>query len=558
MAPARPPSLYHPTLGVIDFQADGIAYAYLLTSEAYRAALALWSTGIGKTHLAMGLGALLFEDGLTDLMLVVAEQTKVLDWAEDDIPTHTDLSVATYYGTPAKRRRIRERATPQVLVSSYETVKNDLVKFSGAKRPEAGPLASWLAERRVLLVLDECSKLRGRTSQNHRAFDFLVNDVMRARQPDSFRVVGLTATSIEKNPEDHYNIGRLMLGYWRDAAGTRRPHVGTVDDFTRDHVRGYDLYDKPNRFANVSERDREPGYEGKTLIEKVRPVVHIKKKSDPDVRDQFPKQVEEWEVVPLGERQRRFYDVVDEAVRLLIEETEDPRERVAYERGVFTLLRQIAGHPASLLRSEGRLAQEIVGQVGAKELYEVGSAKTDRLVEYARGRTKDEGEKIVIFTFFGQSILPLLNEALLAKRMVVATNHGGLTARQRKDAQDAFKHDRDVEVFLTSDAGARGLNLGVGSYLSHFELPLLYSTFRQRSDRIHRIDSPHESVTVQSFVADGTIEVGLASPFLRRNEWDDDVMEVEPESEDEDPGERFLTAERRRALFDAARSRLKG
>ena len=100
--------------------------------------------------------------------------------------------------------------------------------------------------------------------------------------------------------------------------------------------------------------------------------------------------------------------------------------------------------------------------------------------------------------------------------------------------------------------------LGVGSALLHYDLPLMYSIFDQRSNRIHRIDSKHASVTIDSLVAGGvkdrsTVENAVAEMLVRRNAWSDEVIDDDRYVEESDPGEVYLDALARRAMLLGSR-----
>ena len=110
-----------------------------------------------------------------------------------------------------------------------------------------------------------------------------------------------------------------------------------------------------------------------------------------------------------------------------------------------------------------------------------------------------------------------------------------------------------MNVFLTSDAGSKGLNLPEATYLLHYERPLTHSNFIQRSDRIHRINSMHESVYIYSFVTLGTIEEGLLNLNLRRNDWSDTLL-----GDDEVDSDEFLSAQDRRDLLRVGRELARG
>jgi SNF2 family DNA or RNA helicase len=526
VAPAR--KLYKSPIGLYDFQAIGVAQAYYELDT-----LAVWSTGIGKTHLAMATSALLFEDDLVDLVLVTCEVNKMGDWLRD-MHTFTDLEAVHYKGDKRRRGKLRQ-APPQVMIGTYETIRNDAAKPGPTKlhdyRP--GPLCEALEGLRVLLVYDEVSRLGNRTSGVFRAQECLVKHLRKARPGDT-RTMGLTATPIERDPANVYNEGRIITPWT----------VGTVQEFTHDHVVAVDFFGNPCKFHNIGPDD----WDGvtRTLKRKLSPALKIKSKSDPDVKDQFPKQVEEFEMVSLDSRHLDFYNTVRDA---FYEQEWTPAE----ERRLFVVLRQIAGHPMSLLRSQGELAQAISGQVGEAGLHALGSAKLDYLLHRLDTVCNGQGEKAIVFTFFGQSILPLLHERIRAADLNVVVNHGQMSADRRYESIQALR-EGDAQVFLSSDAGSRGLNLPEATYVFNYELPLSFANYRQRNDRIHRIDSLAEIVVTESLIAANTIEEAIANMVLRRNEWHDILLGEQVLGDDDGEGA-HLTADDRRKLIAFAKKR---
>lgn len=522
--------LYESPRGLYPFQADGVGRGYYTPD-----ALALWDTGLGKTHLAMALAAVLFEDGLIDLVLVLAETNKIRDWVADFI-TFTSLTVDLYHGDKKKRTRLRE-APPQVLVSTYETVKADAAM---PNKELANPnMGNWLPGpmviewqgRRVFVVYDEVTKVRERTSGNYKAQEAFLRCMRTAS--DGQRTLGLTATPIESNPENVFNMGRLIV-----------PHrVGTVAQFEHDHIVAKDPFGKPVQFKNIgfNDRVREPGV--LTLREKFGDALLIKSKFDDDVKDEFPKQVEEYEAVPLGGKHLEFYRTVRSA---FYDTNPTPME----ERMLFGVLRQIAGHPLSLVRSKGQLAQAIVEQVGEAGLRAIGSAKEDYLSSRLERVCNVQGAKAIVFTFFGQSILPVLADRMRKDGLNVVINHGQMSSAERQVSIDALRYG-DAQVFLSSDAGSRGLNLPEAHYVFNYECPLTYANLRQRNDRVHRIDSLAEIVFTETLIADDTIEEAVADLVVKRHEWHDTFID-----DDDEAGEHLDAAERRR-LIEFAKARTK-
>jgi SNF2 family DNA or RNA helicase len=160
---------------------------------------------------------------------------------------------------------------------------------------------------------------------------------------------------------------------------------------------------------------------------------------------------------------------------------------------------------------------------------------------------RDQGEQAVIFTFFAQSILPLLQRSLENDGYTVSVNHGQLSKTAKDESKRSFK-EGETQIFLTSDSGQRGINLPTAGYLLHYELPSTHSAYIQRSNRIHRIDSQKEGVFIYSLIARNTIEEGFAGLRLRRNK-EQDILQGDIGIEDEE----FISAEDRKMLLKIGR-----
>lgn len=510
--------LYHGR--VIDFQATEVARMYLRDSS-----LVLWSTGLGKSHAAMCLAALLFEDDQIDQVLLLAEAAKVGEWQED-FAKWTDLSAATYMGP--KRSKVLDDL-PQVVVTTYETARNDAAhRRPGSTRAlDSGPLTEALVGKRVLVVYDEMSaKLRHRSSGIYRHHEHLLKALRKAAHT---RVIGLTATPIESSPENAFNQARIIA-----------PGLLTVAEFEKRHIAARDPWGNVSRWMNIGESNRlGPGIP--TLAETLAPILSIKAKSDPDVVDQFPEMVEEFSYVEQYPDERKFY--LEAASMAAREKDLNPIEVSA----ALNTIRQMACHPAAILHSEGATAREIVERFGAEAIEALGCAKADRLIEYLRPIVA-QGDQAVVFTFFGQSVLPILAQKFENEGWSVSTNHGALTQAQREEARTSFIEGK-TSIFLSSDAGSRGINLPCASYVVNYELPLTHATYLQRINRIHRLGQGGARVTAQSFVTAGTVEEAIVGINIERNDFADMLV---GDDVSEDVG--HLTAQDRKALVEAAKA----
>jgi hypothetical protein len=95
----------------------------------------------------------------------------------------------------------------------------------------------------------------------------------------------------------------------------------------------------------------------------------------------------------------------------------------------------------------------------------------------------------------------------------------------------------------------------------NYELPLKFSQYQQRIDRIHRVGH-HIPVTAMSFIAMNTVEEGIAKLVLRRNQWTDDISDSWNEPADDEvgiedgswhDGGHFITAEMRREIMQTGK-----
>lgn len=517
-----PQPLYHSPLGLYPFQAEDIAKGYLRPSG-----MVTWDTGTGKSHWAMAMSCLLIEDDEIDVVVLIAERNKIRDdeWV-GDFRTFTDLDVHRYHGAGRQKRLEKLPSFPQVIVTTYETGKADLVRMETVpgKRTKAfspGPLSEAIGDRRVLVVFDESTKIKNRSSATYKAMYWWVNRHLRKKHPAT-RAWGLTATPLETGWEDAFNQARLV---WP-------PSMPLVTEFEKRYISSRDPYGRPTYF-----KDRMPEF-----AQRFQSISLRRRKTDPELIDQFPKMVEDSRHFEMYDEQRKFYEMVLDIGW--------PQDQDEPEPGLLTLMRQIAGHPSALLYSQGMLARVLVEEFGADYIRSIPSVKTDGLIEYLTPIIHGQGDKAVTFTFFGQSVLPVVAQALVEKKMTVFTHHGGMTARDQELARTRFRKIDEPAVFLTSDAGSRGINLPEAFYVNEYESALTWSLRKQRMDRIHRIVSTAPTTNAMTFIVDGTVEEGLISGMSDRNAQSDILL-----GDDQDGGENFLTAAERRALLNINRRR---
>lgn len=487
---ATTPGLFHtPWNGLLDYQAEGVARCYYGSTRDVSvdgSMLLLFEMGLGKTVCSISLACLLWEDHEIDRVVVACEKGKLTDWV-NDFRAFSELGVRKYHGP--NRKNMWAKDPQPVMISTYETLRTDLMSWhkNEGKRGRGsrvdGPLMEALTIRdsRTLWIFDEVTKLRGRGSQIHQAFDYAL---AQARKHSHQRVIGLTGTPVERDFEDFYNIGRIVCPSL----------MPTVTEFEKRYTKGRDLL---GRYVFQGGRKAE-------FAAMFTPVVVRKRKTDPDVIDQFPEMVEKMVEVELHPKHQQFYDAV-------LDMFDDPEDMRA-----FTIARMTAGHPCSHLHANNDISRSIVEIMGEETLRSIPSSKSTELINRLKPLVKGQGAQAIVFTYFGKSVLPELAKDLRMAGFTVSTFTGGMSTREQDRAKEEFTSGQ-TEVFLASDAAAKGLNLGNASYVFEYDSATTYATRTQRFNRAHRLSSIRSVVTGITLVAQDTIETGLFGLALRRN-----------------------------------------
>lgn len=524
---------FYSAFGNFPFQADEVGEIIERTAPgADSGHIPVFDTGTGKTIISLAAAAFLFADDEIDQVVVIAELNAVDDWREAT-ENHTQLSAHVYHGT-GREKRLAKAGVPHVFITTYETGARELVTVTrspGRKRGGShseGPLvgALGLLDKRTLYVFDEITKLRSRGSGLHQAYAWLLNRL--ARSGPHLRKVGLTATPMSRNFGDGYNIGRI-------ACPERMPTVG---EFEAEYVAGHDDFGHP-----VFHHDKAEQFGA--LFQGI---ISRKRKTDPDVACYFPRQHESATHVELLPDHADFYETIETLFDPAPGETDmrNSRQVVEDDRKLWNLLRITAGHPAGHLHAQNEISQAIAEEVGPDVLRAVGASKVAPLLAQL-DRYRARGWPVVVFSFYKVVLFELARE-LDATGYSHVTYHGGLTRSARQKAYNTFRAG-DTNVFLASDAAARGMNLQVSPAVIEYESSSTFLNRTQRINRVHRLTSPWSDVWCDTLILNGTVEDGTISLALDRNAEQDSMV-----GDDEDETG-FISADTRRKLLKVTRRR---
>lgn len=506
--------LFRPPVS-IPFQVDHMARAFLMEQ-----AMLVWDTGLGKSVAGMGVTALAIEDREADYVIVVCEPNKLTEW-RDDFAKFTRLEdVAIYHGASRKKRLEK---LPVVLITTYETLKADAVVFETNLRLRPGPLFLAYKGKKLLVIYDEISKLANRSSRNYKAHRwFIVNAAKHSGC--SVRTLGLTATPMGSNSyEGFFNEMRVLA-----------PHrMPVVDEFDKHCV----LY----RDEHFNPRYNPEGIDWLKGV--CDPLVLRKRKTDEDVRSQFPAFMEKFVRCQMHADQHGLYKRLED---LAWDEHGD------YVRvpGLAGLLRLLAGDPLAVIEAARHGESELTKMVAEEledELRVCSSAKAEMLA-YHLGMIEQQGHKAVVFTFYGQTVLPVLASRLTQRTYIC---HGELTPRQKDLAIRSFRQYQGPAVLLASDTASRGVNIPEADYVIEYEAAFTHAVRTQRAGRGHRILQGNP-LTFMTLVLEKTIEQSRTLPrLLERNDQQDKMLgDIDAEG--------FVTGEDRRLMFAMARSRKLG
>ena len=148
---------------------------------------------------------------------------------------------------------------------------------------------------------------------------------------------------------------------------------------------------------------------------------------------------------------------------------------------------------ASFLREAGYLG------------FEEGSAKLDALADLVDQLAQEGDFKLVVFSGFKQ-MLRLIGQMLREKEVGYTLMDGDTPSEERFKKMARFKTSPSCRVFLSSDAGAYGINLDTGTHLINYDLPWSAGALQQRIARIDRTSSEVGQIDIVNMFTADTVE----------------------------------------------------
>ncbi len=242
------------------------------------------------------------------------------------------------------------------------------------------------------------------------------------------------------------------------------------------------------------EAGRVTGYTGLEKIgQTLAPIMIRRRKSE--VLMQLPKRTDQNLMVPMTEMQMRHHQENADTVAKIVQRWRNMKFLSDKDQRRLTCALQ---NMRMACNSTYLLDHETDHGVKADEL----AALFDELFAQPEA-------KAVVFSQWTRTH-DIVIRRLEARGLGYVSFHGGIPSEKRPALVERFRDDPACRVFLSTDAGAAGLNLQHASTLVNMDLPWNPALLEQRIARIHRMGQKRP-VQIVNFVAKGSIEEGMLS-----------------------------------------------
>ncbi|MCU7551328.1 SNF2 family helicase [Chitinophagaceae bacterium LB-8] len=439
------------------YQIQGLSWLNFLDDYNFGGCLAD-DMGLGKTLQIIAFVLLQRKKAKHNTNLVVVPTSLIFNWQAEVQKYAPSIMMHTIYGSN-RVRHTKELDQYEIVLTSYGTLLSDITYLKNYTFN--------------YIFLDESQNIKNIESQRYAAVRLL----------KSRNKIAITGTPVENNTLDLY----AQLSFACPGL------LGSKQSFKY-------LFSIPIDQFKSSKRSKE-------LQQKVAPFVL--RRSKKDVAKELPEKTEMVLYCPMGEAQRKVYEVYEKELRDFIEgklEDELNKNSIHILRGM-TRLRQICNSPL-LLQDE--------------KLYGDESSKIETLIEQIEN--KSSVHKILVFSQF-VSMLDLIKEALEKSGI----KYESLTGRtkDREAIVSNFQNNENVRVFLISlKAGGTGLNLTEADYVYLVDPWWNPAVENQAIDRSYRIGQKKNVVAVRLICPD-TVEEKIMKLQEAKRGLSDDLIKTE-------------------------------
>jgi SNF2-related domain/Helicase conserved C-terminal domain len=417
--------------------------------------------GLGKTIQAIAACEFLrLKKGIRRVLVVCPASVKA-EW-EDQIARFTDQTSRLIFGSRAQRLALYGEETDALFtIVNYEQVLGDADDINRLFKPG-------------IVVLDEAQRIKNWHTKTAKR-------VKELRAPYAFV---LTGTPVENRIDEVYSIVQYL-----------DPEIfGPLFRFNRDF---YELDDRgrPIAFKNMVELNR-----------RLKPVMLRRRKAD--VENELPgRTVQNFFVRMEQEQQARYDDYQYKAAILIAQGQRRPLTPKEFERLQLYLacMRMLCDTPA-ILDPSCRI-----------------SPKLEELENILGDLLQDESCKAIIFSEW-ERMLQLVRGLAAEMGIDCAWHTGSVPQHKRRAEISRFKADPACRLFLSTDAGATGLNLQAANAVINIDLPWNPAKLEQRIARAWRKNQTRP-VSVINLVTENSIEHNILHLLAQKQAMADGVLD---------------------------------
>ena len=436
-------SLLHAPL--YPYQREGVRFC----AKAGRAILAD-EMGLGKTVQAIATAELLRREQFVGQVVILCPTTLKYQWKRE-IERFTDATAIVIEGTPEQRRE-QLNADATYKIASYHSINQQLKELETLDTD--------------MIIMDEVQRLKNWNTQ-------IARSVRRIR---SRYAVILSGTPLENRLEELYSIVEL------------------ADQFL---LSPYYLF--KDRYIVTDDTGRTIGYRNLGEVSQRVSSVMLRRRKQ-DVALQLPARIDKKLFVPMTREQMEAHNELKlQAARLVAK----------WHRQHF--LSEIDRKQLLLTLQQMRMACDSLYVLDEHSRFDTKVEETMNILDECGVTLNGEGQrneqaspKVVIFSQW-ERMTRLVAQELERSGVEFAYLHGNVPARERQNRVEMFQNDPQVRVFLSTDAGATGLNLQVANVIINLDLPWNPAVLEQRIGRIHRIGQTR-GIEVIDLISAGTIE----------------------------------------------------
>ena len=363
-----------------------------------------------------------------------------------------------------------------------------------------------------MLILDEAHKLRNlHGTQNPPKLAQRIHQALTQR---IFKyVLMLTATPIQNRLWDLYTLVDCLAA----AKGHANP-FGTPLDFQRRYI-----------VDPQSARILRP--ESKAEFRSILRQYLVRTRRE-EVRLLFPKREVRLMQVAATEQEAAMMRLVAEHIEELngFQQSSVLQAMMSSPAALVSQLDNMAAKTPSM----GRLAAEL----RALGLTKIQPAKLQGLIQVVEQMRREKPDwRLVIFTIRKET-QRIIGEALDKRGIAVGYIQGGEPQANRQTVKSYTETPPTINVIVSTDAGAEGVNLQAGNWVINFDLPWNPMIVEQRIGRVQRLASKFGHVIITNLAVEGSPESRVVVRLMQKLQViSDTVGDIEAVLEGADDGD---------------------